>query len=234
VHGVILANELLDALPTHLVEMTGAGLLEVLVAVDGDRLIEQLGPPSTPELPAYLARVGVTLRPGWRAEINLAATAWVREAAWRLQRGFLVLIDYGHPAPQLYSEARASGTLATFSRHTSLVTAPGEGQAPPWLADPGSHDITAHVDLTSATLAAEGAGLTTLMRVDQTYFLLGLGLADRLAESTGSTRRDLERRLALKTLMLPGGLGSTHKVMIYAKDVGIPPLRGGSFGARLT
>ena len=162
----------------------------------------------------------------------LAATSWVQHAARQLDRGFLLLIDYGHPAPQLYSAMRASGTLAAFRRHTSPVA--GAGQPPPWLADPGSHDITAHVDLTSVTAAAEEAGLTTLAVIDQTYFLLGLGLAERLAEAAGSTRPDLERRLALKMLCLPGGLGSTHKVMVYAKGVGSPRIRGLSFGARLT
>lgn len=234
VTGAILANELLDALPTHLVEMTADGLREVYVAADGDRLIEQLGPPSTPELAERLASLGIALVPGSRAEISLAATRWVRAAGSCLDRGFLLLIDYGFPASQLYSALRPSGTLAAFRRHTSPEAR--AGQPPPWLADPGSHDMTAHVDLTSIGAAAEGAGLTTLAVVDQMYFLLGLGLglADELATSSGPAPRDLERRLALKRLCLPGGLGSTHKVMVFAKGVGSPRIRGVSFGSRLT
>lgn len=232
VTGSILANELLDALPTHLVEMTTDGLSEVYVATDGDRLVERLGPPSTPELAERLASLGVALAPGSRAEISLSATRWVQAAASCLDRGFLLLIDYGFPASQLYSAMRPSGTLAVFRRHTSPEAR--TGQPPSWLADPGSDDMTAHVDLTSIRAAAEGAGLTTLAVTDQMYFLLGLGLSGELADGSGPAPRDLERRLALKRLCLPGGLGSTHKVMVFAKGVGSPPIRGLSFGARLT
>ena len=234
VDGVILANELLDALPTHLVEMTPDGLREVHVDAHGDRLVERVAEVSSPQLPAYFEQVGVALEPGWRAEVNLGALAWVRDAARRLDRGFVVLIDYGHRASDLYSAARAAGTLTSFTRHTSAGPASVTSQRPPWLDDPGGQDITAHVDLTSIVRSAEREGLATLAVLDQTYFLLGLGLAGRLAASTGDQRRDLARRLALKTLMMPGGLGSTHKVMIFGKGVGTPPLRGCSFGTRVT
>jgi SAM-dependent MidA family methyltransferase len=234
IDGVIYANELLDALPTHLVEMTDEGLREVFVDADGDRLVERVGHSSSAELTPYLARAGAALEPGWRAEINLNASAWVRDAARRLARGFIVLVDYGHRAPDLYSGARAGGTLTSFARHTTAAPSAVSSQVPAWLADPGSRDITAHVDLTSLAAEAEKEGLTTIAVLDQTYFLLGLGLAERLVESTGDGRRDVERRLALKTLMMPGGLGSSHKVMIFSRDVGSPPLRGCSFGTRLT
>ena len=234
IDGVVYANELLDALPTHLVEMTDDGLREVYVGVDGDRLVERVDRASSPELAAYLVRAGITLEPGWRAEINLGAAAWVREAARRLARGFILLIDYGHRAPDLYSAAHAAGTLAAYTHHTNAGPPSGPGRVPAWLAEPGSRDITAHVDLTSLSRVADDEGLATIAILDQTYFLLGLGLADRVAESAGDGRRDLERRLALKTLMVPGGLGSTHKVMILGRGVGSPALRGCSFGTRLT
>jgi SAM-dependent MidA family methyltransferase len=226
VEGVIFANELLDALPTHVVIMTAEGLREIYVALEGGRLVEHAGPMSTPAIAEYLERAGASLRPGWRAEVNLAAVEWVREAARRLSRGFLVLIDYGHEAQELYSAAHAHGTLASYRRQV----AGAEGD---WLRDPGGRDLTSHVDLTSARRAAEEQGLTTLGVHDQTYFLLGLGIAERLGrDSDGASA--LKRRLALKTLMLPGGLGSTHKVLIFGRSVGRPVLRGCPPGARLT
>jgi SAM-dependent MidA family methyltransferase len=97
--------------------------------------------------------------------------------------------------------------------------------APGWLEDPGDRDITAHVDFSSVEAAATGAGLTSLGFLDQTYFLLGL-LDPDVA--------DLKTRLALKTLILPGGLGSTHKVLILGKGVGSPPLGGCSYRVRVT
>jgi SAM-dependent MidA family methyltransferase len=224
--GVLIANELLDALPTHQVVMREDGLREIYVSRSStvDRRLSTVeGPPSTPALETYLARAGVVLEAGWRAEINLSAVQWVHDAARRLRRGFIVIIDYGHEARDLYSVTHATGTLTTFSRHTS---AGPEIETPRWLERPGEQDLTAHVDFTSVRAAAEEEGLLTLGFMDQTYFLLGL--IDDTAPLT------LQQRLALKTLTMPGGLGSTHKVLILGKDVGAPTLRGCSFGQRVT
>jgi SAM-dependent MidA family methyltransferase len=226
--GVILANELLDALPPHAVVMREDGLHERLVDVGPGGFIEVEGPPSTPQIARYLERVGAALERGWRAEVNLAAERWVGEAARRLTRGFLMIIDYGHEAPALYSASHAEGTLTSFTRHVSDPAPNG------WLKEPGRRDITAHVDLTGIRLAAEREGLETLAALDQTYFLLGLGAAERLATTTGDPLSELRRRLALKTLVAPGGIGSTHKVLIFGRGVGRPALRATSFRARLT
>ena len=231
VGGVIFANELLDALPPHLVVMRDEGLREVYVGLADGRLAPVEREPSTPELEAYLARVGARLEPGSFAEVNLAAVRWVHKAAAALDRGFLVLVDYGHEARELYGGRHSGGTLTTFKRHTVEDRADG----PAWLREPGERDITAHVDLTSVRLAAEAGGLDTLGVVDQTYFLLGLGLAGPLGVAAGDDdRAALGRRLALKTLLLPGGLGSTHKVLLFGRGVGRPRLRGLSGGGRLT
>jgi SAM-dependent MidA family methyltransferase len=233
VRGVILANELLDALPTHSIVSTADGLREVYVAERDGFLYEQPGPLSTPDIQAWLETIRVDLEPGSRAEVNLAAIAWVREAARSLARGFLLLVDYGHEATELYSPSHAAGTLTTFQRHTAASF--GEPGGPPWLVDPGERDITSHVDLTSIRRAAEGEGLETLAAVDQTYFLLGLGSAEPAA--AGHRPGDLaalKRRLALKTLIVPGGLGSTHKVLVFGRGVGRPALQGCSFKQRLT
>jgi SAM-dependent MidA family methyltransferase len=240
--GAVLANELLDALPVHQVVMRAEGLREVYVqAADVARrfagrdrpggheraalhLVE--GPLSTPALAEYLDRLGVTLEPGWRVEINLRAVDWVRDAARRLRRGFIVLIDYGHEARELYSPTHSGGTLTTFARHQSSGPE-SSPDAPAWLQNPGGQDLTAHVDFTSVRAAAEAEGLTTIAFLDQTYFLIGLvggWSAEALAERAG----------ALKTLIIPGGIGSTHKVLILGKDVGTPALQGCSFRVRVT
>jgi len=175
---------------------------------------------------AYLERLGITLEPGWRVEINLQAIEWIREAARRLRRGFIILIDYGHEAQELYSPTHADGTLTTYTRHRGLGPQTS-AETPPWLMRPGEQDLTTHVDFTSVRMAAESEGLQTLAFLDQTYFLLGL-------VDAWTTSALAERARALKTLLVPGGLGSTHKVMIFTKGVGTPALRGCSFRVRVT
>ncbi len=215
IDGIVFANELLDALPVHLVEMREGGLEEVYVDLEGDRLVERQGPLSTPALAAYLDDAGVSLQTGARAEVNLAAMAWVRSAASRLRRGFLVLFDYGYEAPELYSEARRQGTLATYHRH--VVDAPAEGGAGPhWLVDPGTRDLTSHVDFTSVRRAAERAGLETVTVAPQTRFLLDILDGSPLVAELSAPDR-LADRLALKTLLMPGGLGSTLTALVFAK-----------------
>jgi SAM-dependent MidA family methyltransferase len=243
--GVLVANELLDALPVHQVVMRADGLREVYVASsvgrpfqgrrhDGDpeRVALHLteGPLSTPALAEYLDRLGVTLEVGWRVEVNLRAVDWMRDAARRLERGFIILIDYGHEARELYSAAHAAGTLTTFSRHQS--TGPESApETPAWLRQPGDQDLTAHVDFTSVRTGAEAEGLTTLGFLDQTYFLLGL-LPSILNPQSARNPQSAIRNV--KTLVMPGGLGSTHKVLILGKGVGTPALRGCSFRMRVT
>jgi SAM-dependent MidA family methyltransferase len=236
IHGVIFANELLDALPTHPVVMTESGLREVFVDCRDGQFVEHLREPSTPRLAEYLSRAGALTSRGWRAEVNLAAEAWVGTAATFLSRGFMVLIDYGHEETELYGTSHASGTLTTFKRHTTDVERTHAGPLAACLEEPGDRDITAHVDLTAITRAAERAGLDVLGRLDQTYFLLGLGM-DELHAMPADQDFDpavLQRRLALKTLLLPGGLGSTHKVLVFGKSMGTPSLKGLSYRVRMT
>ena len=228
VDGVIYANELLDALAPHLVVMREVGLREVYVDADGDRLTTREDTVSSSRIPEYLGRVGTRLQPGWFAEVNLAAADWIRQAGGRLARGFLVVIDYGREASTLYSASHATGTLTTYRLHAAERREDGPG----WLLEPGERDITSHVDLTGVRLAAEDAGLRLQGVVDQTYFLLGL--AGPLLSGGPASPDEARRRLALKTLLLPGGMGSTLKVMVFSKAVDAEHLQGLSFGGRVT
>jgi SAM-dependent MidA family methyltransferase len=216
--GILFANELLDAFPVHVVQMSDGGLGEVYVDLDGGRFVERLAAPSTPALAAYLEDAGVTLEPGTRGEVNLGAAAWVADVAARLRRGVIVLVDYGREAAELYSAAHAQGTLATFHRH--LVDAPDAANraTPAWLVDPGGRDLTSHVDLTSIRRAAERAGLRTLRVTSQSRFLLEIVEQSGLVPDLSGPDR-LPDRLALKTLLVPGGLGSSHTVMVFSKGV---------------
>jgi len=216
IHGVVFCNELLDAMPVHLVAMTGTGLAEVYVEADGNRLLERLGPLSTPALARYFDALGVALEPGQRAEINLAALAWIRETAACLVHGYLVIIDYGLEAAQLFAP-HAPGTLRTIHRHLADARGPDADPSPPWLVDPGSRDLTTHVDLTSVRREAERAGLRTVLVTDQARFLLTAAERSGLLTEVAAPER-LRERLALKTLLVPEGMGTTHRVLVFAAD----------------
>jgi SAM-dependent MidA family methyltransferase len=235
--GVLYANELLDAMPVHQVVMRKTGLREVYVEPDGDTLTTVEDAPSSPALEEYLRDAGVTLEPGWKVEISLSAVEWTRNAARRMGCGFMLLIDYGHEARELYSVTHATGTLTTFSQHQAAGSESAGGKRPAWLLRPGDQDLTAHVDFTSVRKAAEAEGFVTLGLLDQTYFLMGvagLGNPSNLDPSKAFNLSTPVLARAFRTLTFPGGLGSTMKVLILAKNMGTPSLVGCSYRVRLT
>lgn len=212
--GVVFANELLDAFPVHVVVMREEGIREIFVDAAGGTLVEREGAPSSEEVLRELA-AGPPLEAGMRAEVNLAARAWISDTARRLARGFVLLIDYGDTAPALRSPLRAEGTLRAFREHCVSGN---------WMDAPGEQDLTSHVDFTALERWAADAGLDLLARMDQTRFLLQLGALERLdgGEAGRAPATALRRRLALKTLLVPGGMGSTHSVLVFGKR-GQPP-----------
>jgi hypothetical protein len=117
--GILLANELLDAMPVHQVVMREDGLREIYIEYHDRQLRLREGALSTPRIAEHLPALGVNLEPGWRADISLAAIDWMREAARKLKRGFMMAIDYGHEAAELYSVTHSAGTLTSFAHHRS-------------------------------------------------------------------------------------------------------------------
>jgi SAM-dependent MidA family methyltransferase len=212
IDGAIVANELLDALPVTIVQMTDDGFREVGVGERDGVLVEELRPLRHADLVSALPAV----EPGQRIEIGCAACAWIRSAAASLARGFLMLFDYGYRPSADFFRAHPEGTLMAYRSHR----ASGAG----WLNDPGERDITAHVNLDAIQATAEAHGLQTLGIVDQCSFLMSLGLVDRI--DAGHDHRATLQRLAARTLIMPGGLGDTMKAMVFAKGVGAPALRG--------
>ena len=132
----------------------------------------------------------------------------------------------------LYGAVHPHGTLTAYRRHTA-ATAEGSGRPAAWLDAPGDQDLTAHVDFTALEHAAAAGGLERLGFVDQTYFLLGLLPRHPLAAGEPSAAA-VHQRLALKTLVLPGGLGSTMKAIAFGKHVGRPALAGFPREGRVT
>lgn len=217
--GCLLSNELIDALPVHLVEMTGKGLQEVTIAADGDQFCEKLSPVSAPEIEQFLKKHGITLIEGQRAEVRLAADCWLQGVAASLKRGFVLTIDYGYLAPELYGRMRTNGTLLCYYRH--------QLEENPYIRT-GLQDITAHVDFSALIKTGEEAGLHKIWYGEQYRFLLAAGIMEELLALEARPIPEAQRmkdRLALKKLMLPdGGMGDTFKVLIQGKNVADPDL----------
>ena len=218
--GCILSNEFLDSSPVHQVRVQHGRLQEVYVSLEDDELVETLGKPSTQELAARLEALGVELSEGQTAEINLGLDAWAKGAAAALETGFVLTIDYGHAAAELYSkERRFRGTLTTFYSHTQT-------DAP--FRHVGRQDITAQVDFTSVINAGSRAGLDPLGFILQGRFLgnLGLGPLRRRLASLGLPAGEVEaNRAGMLDLARTGGLGD-FKVLAQGKGVGNPALWG--------
>jgi SAM-dependent MidA family methyltransferase len=205
--GLILANELVDALPVHLVVMRDGVLHERYVVADGDGLGWLEDAPSTPALAAYFERLGVWPGEGCLAEVNLQGVAWMEQAAATLERGALLVLDYGYPAPELYAPERRHGTLLTYRGHAL-------GSDP--LRHVGEQDITAHVDFTSLARAGERGGLETVGLIAQAALLRRLGLdgyVRKLDHSALSAGDHEANRRALLALVEPGGLGNVQGLL---------------------
>jgi SAM-dependent MidA family methyltransferase len=218
-NGCLYSNELIDALPVQRVVMTSDGLQEVYVTLKDGEFVEEAGEPSTPEIEAYLKRVGVELHPAQQAEVNLNAPRWLAAASVALQRGFILTIDYGYPAPELYTARRKLGTLLCYYRH--------QVEENPYLRL-GMQDITTHVDFTTLMKCGEELGLHNDWFGEQYRFLLSAGIIEEIEDIERSAISEAEKlrlRLTLKKLIMPeGGMGDTFKLLIQSKGVTAPRL----------
>ena len=212
--GCCFSNELVDALPVHQFTLHEGQMWEIYVTTSSAHLtsfVEVTGEPSTPGLAKYFDLVGINLAQSvyqdmYRSEVNLAALDWLSTVADRLQRGYLLTIDYGYPASRYYSPARSQGTLQCYYRHRYHDN--------PYI-NIGRQDITAHVDFTALENWGALCGLHHVGFTQQGLFLMALGLGDRIAAlSTDSQELVLEglgsllrRREALHQLINPMGLG---------------------------
>lgn len=218
--GCIFSNELLDALPVSRVLMQDGVLREIRVGARGEELCDVIGPPAPTEVSDYFRAQGITLREGQQAEVCLEAARWIEDAGRRLGRGFVLTIDYGHDAAELYNERHMRGTLLAYRAHRA-----GED----FYAAPGEQDLTAHVNFTALDLAGRRAGLERTGRVPQWHFLLALGRRNEFADlyDPGMSETDrLMARLKLKTLIFPEGMGETFQVFVQHKGIEAPCLTG--------
>jgi len=215
--GVVLANELLDAMPVHLVRFDPKQPTERYVGWNGERLIWCDGEMTSPRLAEAAAHImnecGVDEFDGeYISEINLAAADWVSSVAAMLEEGLVLLIDYGFPRREYYMPERKTGTVMCHYRH--------QAHSDPLIL-PGLQDVTAHVDFTAVAESAVASGLEVAGYTTQAHFLLSSGLMELLAESAEQSTHEQQvmQAQAIKTLTMPHEMGELFKVIALTKAV---------------
>jgi SAM-dependent MidA family methyltransferase len=152
--------------------------------------------------------------------VNLEACEWIQDVGRRLDRGFVMTVDYGHEAAELYNERHMRGTLLAYSEHRASED---------FFVSPGEQDLTAHVNFTALDVWGRRAGLSRTGCVSQMAFLVALGRANEFADLYDEDSSEVERiraRLLLKSLINPEGMGETFQVYIQHKGIAQPHLTG--------
>jgi SAM-dependent MidA family methyltransferase len=212
--GVMLGNELLDAMPVERFRVTTQGVRQLRVTWEHDQFTWRERPADEP----VRRRIEpLHLPEGYTSEVNLPAEAWMRSVAEVLQAGVVLLIDYGFPRPEFYHPQRRQGTLMCHYRHRAHDN-------PLILA--GLQDITAHVDFTAVAEAGHDAGLSVLGYTSQAMFLLACGLTEIAVapDSPADIRTQARRTHEINQLTSPAEMGELFKVMALGRGVAAPLL----------
>ncbi len=203
--GVFLSNELFDSFPVHLVEMTEEGLKEVYVDLEDGRLCEVLGELSSYEILERVSDYAVFWPVGYRTEVCTSVEPFFKEVAKRLVSGAFLTVDYGYTRADYYHPGRTRGTLLCYYRQRCVEN--------PYLR-PGHQDITSHVDFTYLKELGLKYGLFPAGFVQQGTFLAAF--AEELFGGAEDQRPESVQ--AFKFLVIPEGFGTSHWVLVQARD----------------
>jgi SAM-dependent MidA family methyltransferase len=218
--GCMFSNELFDAFAVHRVAQESRELREIYVVHGQNGFCDEIGSLSSPAIAEYFDAMGIALRDEQTAEVCLAACDWIEAAAKRLRRGFVLTIDYGHEARELYDERHMRGTLLAYGRHRASED---------FYRTPGAQDLTAHVNFTALDVWGRRGGLVRSGVTSQTNFLLVLARHGNFADlyAVGATEHEqTAARPRFKTLIHPEGMGETFKVLVQHKGIESPQLTG--------
>lgn len=220
--GVHFSNELLDAFPVRRVIWTGSEWREQHVTLEENLFQFTTGAVcEDAEAKDLLGKIPATLPAGYVTEINQQAHRWLRSIVDRIERGWVLAIDYGHPRSEFFRPNRVDGTLTGYSHHRR-VTDP--------LSEPGTVDLTSHVEFTSLAETAESSGLELAGYADQHHFMVGLSRL-HFSDAHGDLSLDQQKELrGFKTLMHPNLMGLSFKAICFAKTgCNQTPLAGFAF-----
>lgn len=213
--GVFFSNEFFDALPVRIVEQR-RGLREVLVGLSGDSFIE-LERDAEEDLIRYFEDLSILPKEGQRTEVNMRMRDFLRTLSEKMEKGFVLTVDYGLSAREYVSEERKRGTLLCYFRHTFHDN--------PYV-HVGEQDITAHVNFSALKVWGEEVSMKTIGYAPLCLYLLSCGILEVYGKMKSA---GLKERLEMKTLLFPEGFGESHKVMVQYKGKGHPRLRGFTF-----
>jgi SAM-dependent MidA family methyltransferase len=220
--GLIIANEVLDAMPVHVVRAGASGIEEAGVTLQDHAFAWGYRPAAAELLSAAEA---LRLPAGYQTEIQLVACGFVRSLAQATARGVILLIDYGFPAHEYYHAQRSEGTLMCHYRHRA--------HGDPFFL-PGLQDITSHVDFSAVARAGREAGLEVLGYTGQAQFLINCGITDILLRTKPENALAyLPQAKAAQHLLSPAEMGELFKVIALGKNHAAP-LMGYASGDRST
>ena len=202
IKGVLISNELFDALPFHRLKYTNGDIAEIYVTLENGELAEALDKPSNNYIEKYLKNTGIKLLEGQEFEINPSFENLLKQINETLQKGFILSIDYGYLAPELFSPDRMKGTYKCIYRHKI-------NEQP--YTNVGEQDITAHVDFSNLIKVGESLGLNKVHYTSQGQFLIDWGILDFV---NNSNEKEIQ---ALKNLFLPELMGDKFKILIQEK-----------------
>ena len=212
IEGCVLSNELIDSFPVHRVQMKKGVLQELYVTLRDGVFVEKGGVLSTQELNAHFDQPGIKLNEGHVFEVNLNVCRWIKDVSRILKRGYIITVDYGGVAGEIYSESKSQGTLTCFYRHVQTNN--------PYLHI-GNQDITSQVNYTMLTKCGLGQGFVNKGYLSQREFLTNLGLPYflRLLQAMDiDSHTKLANRFSMLDLVSAEGFGD-FKVLIQGKNV---------------
>ncbi|KKK33203.1 cytoplasmic protein [Mesobacillus campisalis] len=212
--GLVFSNELFDALPVHVIQKKQGKLHELMVTVGDEGFFETSIPLENEAIDDYLRKHGITLEEGQRLELPLEMENVVKNLASAVSKGLVVTVDYGYTNEEWRQPARSEGSLRGYYRHQMKTNI---------LERPGSMDITSHVHFDPLIQQGEEHGLRFISKARQDEFLIGIGILDELAETSGTDpfSEKGKRNRAIKSLILPGGISSSFHVLIQGKGEGV-------------
>jgi len=218
IEGVIFSNELFDAFPVDIIRKKDNKIYQIYITLDENDNILEIEKTPIKEIIEYLKQLNIHIPEGMTTEVNLDAKDYIIKIAKKLKKGYVITIDYGYPSKELYKPYRMKGTLLCYYKHSYSEN---------FYENVGLQDITSHVNFSALSYYGKINNLETVGFTDQAHFLTNLGLLEIFSKLQEiGDYKSYERINRLKTLVIPKGMGEKFKVLVQAKNIKNPLIKG--------